>query len=178
MSIIESPLACMNVTLFQKLAFSKNIKNTSPKCLQLEDKVHQRRKHQEAKGSIEPTSWRTSLINCSALAICSEVPMSSTILFGEFGSASTSRVTWILAPDWSWRYFMVSPPLPMITPTLIFGISIFLLVPWKLPYERGIDEGSEPERGFPSALNQSTFVKLQIHIQHMANKVKALPCFI
>jgi len=105
-----------------------------------------------------PTSARTSLINCSALAICSGVPISSTILVGELGSASISRVTWIFAPDWSWRYLIVSPPLPMITPTLPWGISIFLLEPEPPryePYETGIDEGAEFDMvDFISVVNQ------------------------
>lgn len=98
------------------------------------------------------TSDSTSFISCSALLICSGVPMSSTNRVGEFGSASISLVTWILAPDWSWRYLIVSPPLPIMTPTLPFGISIFLLEPW-YAYEIGIAAGAPPRweldsRGF------------------------------
>jgi len=81
------------------------------------------------------TSARTSLISCSALLICSRVPESSTGLVCAPGSASLSLVTWIFSPDWSWRYLIVSPAFPIITPTLPFHISIFLLVPWYPPYE-------------------------------------------
>ena len=63
------------------------------------------------------TSARTSLISCSALLICSGVPESSTDLVCAPGSASLSLVTWIFAPDWSWRYLIVSPAFPIITPT-------------------------------------------------------------
>lgn len=80
--------------------------------------------------TMRQTSARTSLMSFSAEAMESGVPISSTILLWELGSASISRVTWILAPDCNWRYLMVSPPLPIMTPTLPLGISIFLIVPW------------------------------------------------
>jgi hypothetical protein len=37
---------------------------------------------------------------------------------------------------------MVSPAFPIITPTLPFGISIFLLAPGYPPYETGMGEGA------------------------------------
>lgn len=63
------------------------------------------------------TSAMTSLISCSALLICSDVPVKSTSLVRELRSASESLVIWILAPDWSCSCFIVSPPFPIITPT-------------------------------------------------------------
>jgi len=56
------------------------------------------------------------------------------VLSVHFGSTSLSLVTWIFAPDLSWRYLIVFLGFPIITTTLPFGISIFLLVPW-YPYE-------------------------------------------
>lgn len=75
------------------------------------------RTKQKAVSIMSNTSARTSLINCSALLICSGLPESSTCLVSAPGSASWSLVTWIFAPDWSWIYLIVSPAFPMITPT-------------------------------------------------------------
>lgn len=77
----------------------------------------QKMQNQKPVSITSNTSARTSLISCSALSICSGVPESSTGLVCAPGSASLSLVTWILAPDWSWRYLIVSPAFPIITPT-------------------------------------------------------------
>ena len=55
--------------------------------------------------------------SCSALLICSGVPESSTGLVCAPGSASLSLVTWIFAPDLSWRYLIVFLGFPIITTT-------------------------------------------------------------
>ena len=89
-------------------------------CRRLQDQHHwwkRCRTKQKAVSINSNTSARTSLINCSALLICSGVPESSTGLVCAPGSASLSLVTCIFAPDWSWRHLIVSPAFPMITPT-------------------------------------------------------------
>ena len=88
-------------------------------CRRLQDQQHICKKKCRTKAVVvtSNTSARTSLISCSALLICSGVPESSTDLVCAPGSASLSLVTWIFAPDWSWRYLIVSPAFPIITPT-------------------------------------------------------------
>lgn len=65
----------------------------------------------------EKTSAITSFINFSALVMFSKVPISSTGLEIERGSASASLTIWILAPELSCRDLIVSPALPIRTPT-------------------------------------------------------------
>lgn len=64
-----------------------------------------------------PASAITSLINLSALFILSKVPTSSKGLEVDRGSASASLTIWILAPELSCRDRIVSPALPIRTPT-------------------------------------------------------------
>lgn len=92
--------------------------------------------------NISFTSAITSLISCSALLICSDVPVNSTSLVRELGSASESLVIWILAPDWACSCFIVSPSFPIITPTckmelqdtsLVLQETNFMgIIPWKV----------------------------------------------
>lgn len=63
------------------------------------------------------TSAITAFISFSALSILSKLPINSTDLVAQWGSASASLVIWIFAPELYCRYRIVSPAFPISTPT-------------------------------------------------------------